>query len=73
MHQELSKFKDTIPLMEETTVQFGSISQQTLASAEEMMDASNEQMKFVCSRLLIIVEQINTIAQSLTTLQINSL
>ncbi|WP_088067470.1 methyl-accepting chemotaxis protein [Gottfriedia luciferensis] len=67
MHQELSKLKDTIPLMEETTLQFGSISQQTLASAEEMMSASNEQLKRM-EQTFDNSQQINKVAQSLTTL-----
>jgi len=67
MHQELSKFKDTLPLMEETTLQFGSISQQTLASAEEMMDASDEQMKRM-EQTFENSQQLNTVALSLTTL-----
>ncbi|MEH6936522.1 methyl-accepting chemotaxis protein [Bacillus sp. JJ664] len=67
MHMELSKLKDTIPLMEETTLHFGSISQQTLASAEEMLNTSDEQMK----RMQLTFnnsQQLNTVALSLTAL-----
>lgn len=67
MHKELSKLKDTIPLMEETTLHFGSISQQTLASAEEMLNTSDEQMK----RMQLTFnnsQQLNTVALSLTAL-----
>ncbi len=67
MHTELSKLKDTIPLMEESTLHFGSISQQTLASAEEMLNTSDEQMK----RMQLTFnnsQQLNTVALSLTAL-----
>lgn len=67
MHKELSKLKDTIPLMEETTLHFGSISQQTLASAEEMLNTSDEQME----RMQLTFDnsqQLNTVALSLSAL-----
>ncbi|WP_238533146.1 methyl-accepting chemotaxis protein [Bacillus methanolicus] len=64
VQEELNVLNESLPKMEKTSENFASVSQETLASAEEMMAASHEQMEKV-KKSHAAGEQLTKLSESL--------
>ncbi|MGX1901036.1 methyl-accepting chemotaxis protein [Thermolongibacillus altinsuensis] len=67
MKEELKIFSDSLPMMEKATLEFASVAQQTLASAEQMLSFSEHQMEQMKGTYEIGLK-LNALSQSLSDL-----
>jgi methyl-accepting chemotaxis protein len=67
MKEELKIFSDSLPMMEKATLEFASVAQQTLASAEQMLSLSDHQMKQMKDTYEVGLK-LNDLSQSLSNL-----